>query len=387
MDIEYVLNRGVSQIMPSKKALAKLMQERRITVYQGFDPTADSLHIGHFIGLRKLAQFQALGHKVIFLIGDFTAMIGDPTDKKAARKKLSPQEVQSNLKNYKKQANKLISFRGNNKAEVKFNSKWLGNLDFENILELSSNFTVQQMLERDFFQARLKKEKPIYLHEFLYPLMQGYDSVVLNVDLEIGGNDQLFNMLTGRTLMKTLKNKQKHVLTTKLLTDASGAKMGKSEGNAIFLTDKAEDIFGKIMAMPDTILPTAIELLTDLPLDLHKTKGPLQAKKQVAAEVVKQIYGQEKANKAKSYFENIFQKGRLSEKLPTIKISQEKIALVDLIEESKLNLSRSQIKRLIKEGAISINNQKITDTKKQIVLKDALIAKIGKKDYIKYEKA
>lgn len=386
MNIEYVLNRGVSEIMPSKNDLAKIMKRRKITLYQGFDPTADSLHIGHFIGLRKLAQFQALGHKVIFLIGDFTAMIGDPTDKKATRKKLSSKEVKNNFKSYKKQASKLISFEGKNKAEVKFNSEWLGNLNFKQVLELSSNFTVQQMLERDFFQNRVKKEKPIYLHEFLYPLMQGYDSVVMGVDLEIGGNDQLFNMMAGRTLVKALKNKQKHVLTMKLLTDARGTKMGKTEGNAVFLSDSPSDIYGKIMAMPDTLLPTAVELLTDLPLNYPKSHEVLETKKQVALEVVKQIYGEKMAKGAKSYFENTFQKGKLPQKIPVVKIKQDSLNIVDLIDKSGIIDSRSQVKRLIKQGAIRINNDKIIDIKKEVKITGKLIAKIGKKDFIRYEK-
>jgi len=387
MSINNILDRGVNQILPSKKELEKLMNKRKITLYQGFDPTADSLHIGHFIGLRKLAQFQELGHKVIFLIGDFTAMIGDPTDKSATRQKLSPGEIRKNFKNYKKQASKLVRFEGENKAEVKFNSEWLGKFNFEEVLELSSNFTVQQMLERDFFQTRLKKQKPIYLHEFLYPLMQGYDSVAMNVDLEVGGNDQLFNMMAGRTLLKSAKNKQKFVLTMKLLTDANGKKMGKTEDNAIFLSDSPSDIYGKIMAMPDTFLPQAVELLTDLQLDFYKKHNALETKKRIALEVVEQIYDKPKAQEAQSYFENAFQKGNLPEKIPVIKIEERSLNIIDLIDKSDLISSRSQIKRLVKQGAISINGEKITAIDSEISVSKNLIIKIGKKDYVKYKKS
>src|SRR5258708_32925950 len=249
-----VLTRGVAQILPTKEGLSELMSKRKITLYQGFDPTAPSLHVGHFIGIRKLAQFQKLGHKVIFLIGDFTGIIGEPTDKSAARKRQTKEEVLENLKDYKKEVEKVIDFTGPNAAEVRFNSKWLAKLTFEDLIEISSHFTVQQMIERDMFQERIKDEKPIYLHEFFYPLMQGYDSVAMDVDLEIGGNDQMFNMLAGRTLMREFKGKEKFVLACKLLTDASGKKMGKAEGNMITLAEKPETMFGQIISWTDGMI-------------------------------------------------------------------------------------------------------------------------------------
>lgn len=351
----YVLTRGVEEILPGKDKLASQMESGSITLYQGFDPTGPSLHIGHFIGIRKLAQFQKLGHKVIFLIGDFTAMIGDPTDKAAARTVLTKEHVLENLKDYKKQVSKVIDFEGENKAEVKFNSEWLSKLSLKEIIELSANFTVQQMIERDMFDVRMKDGKPIYLHEFLYPLMVGYDSKVMQVDLEIGGSDQLFNMLAGRTLQK-LDGKDKCVLTMKLLTDKDGKKMGKTEGNAIFLSDSANEIYAKIMSWPDDFIKSGVDLLTDIDAsDLHG-KSEMDAKKMLALDVVSQICGEEAGKEANEHFEKTFQ-----DKKPDFSshfIQRENLAA--LVAEAK-GVSVSEAKRLILQGAVEINGKSNTD--------------------------
>lgn len=373
--VDEVLTRGVKQILPTKNGLAKLMEKKKITLYQGFDPTAPSLHIGHFIGIRKLAQFQRLGHKVIFLIGDFTGLIGDPTDKSAARKRQTREEVLQNLKDYKKEVERVIDFEGPNAAEIRFNSKWLAKLTFEDLIEISSHFTAQQIIERDMFQERIKNGKPIYLHEFFYPLMQGYDSVVMDVDLEIGGNDQLFNMLAGRNLMKNIKHKEKYVLSMKLLTDASGKKMGKSEGNAIFLADSAENIFGKVMSWTDSFIDPSIELLTDWPLDFAKNKNPLGVKKQIAAEIITQVYGDKIAEKAKESFENTFQK-----KDPDYKDEIKNLGgLIASLEQ--IVGSKSEAKRVIKQGGLDVNDQKVTDLNFELKSGDKI--KIGKKIFVK----
>ena len=267
LQVKEVLSRGVGKIYPSYEALEKLLLSgKKIKLYCGYDPSSSSLHLGHAISLRKLGQFQKLGHEVIMLIGDFTGMIGDPTDKLATRKKLTRQEVLKNAKNYKKIASKFISFTGINAAKLKYNSQWLDKLTFKDLVEITSNFTVQQMIERDMFQERFKNNKPIYFHEFLYPMAQGYDSVAMDIDLEVGGNDQTFNMLVGRTLMKCLKGKEKFVLTMKLLIDSTGKKMSKSEGNMVALDEKPIEMFGKIMSWPDEIMLAGFELLTDVPM-------------------------------------------------------------------------------------------------------------------------
>ena len=384
MNIDYTLTRGVSEILPSKKELHKQMEKGPITLYQGFDPTAPSLHIGHFIGVRKLAQFQKLGHKVIFLIGDFTGMIGDPTDKSATRKKLTSDEVKHNLKAYKDQVSGLLNFEGDNPAEVRFNADWLSKLSFEDVIEIASHFTVQQMLERDFFQNRMSENSPIYLHEFLYPLMQGYDSAAMDVDLEVGGNDQLFNMMTGRHLMQSMGRKNKSVLTMKLLTDSSGKKMGKSEGNAVFLSDVAEDMYGKVMSFPDDVVASAVELLTDLPATLSDEVHPMEMKKMVAYEVVKQVHGEEKAGIAQSHFEETFQKRGVSDHIEQVAVSSSQISLVDMIIETGVTTSRTEAKRLIHDKAVDIDDTTITDSTAIIDIgNDGVVLKVGIKKIVR----
>jgi len=377
--LENTLTRGVGQILPSKKSLKDLMKKRKITLYQGFDPSSKNLHLGNLIGIRKLAQFQELGHQVIFLIGDFTGMIGDPTDKNSARKKLTKEAVLKNAKDYKKQIENILKFDGPNKAMIKYNSDWLSKLNFNEIADLASNFTVQQMLERDFFQERLKKNKPIYIHEFLYPLMQGYDCVTMDVDLEIGGSDQLFNILVGRELMRRLKNKEKHVLTMKILEDTTGKKMGKSEGNTINLTDSANDIFGKIMSLPDNFITSGIELLTDLPVDAFEKSNQRDAKSKLAYEVVKQIYDESSALASKKYFDDTFRKREpdYKKEIPLKKTLQEAVSLAS-------DTSISEAKRLIAQGAVDIDNKNITNPIHK--LKGGERIKIGKKIFIKIKK-
>lgn len=371
--IDKVLTRGVDNVLPSKKELADLMAKRKITLYQGFDPSSKNLHIGNWIGVRKLAQFQELGHQVMFLIGDFTGMIGDPTDKSAARKKMTKKHALENAKDYAEQVGKTLKFAGPNAAKVLFNSKWLAKLSFEEVVELASNFTVQQMLERDFFQDRIKKNKPIYLHEFFYPLMQGYDCVAMDVDLEIGGSDQLFNILAGRHLMKTLKNKEKYVLTMKYLADPNGKKMGKTEGNAINLSSAPEDMFGQLMSLPDSLLDLTLEQLTDLPMKLAKELGPLELKKRIATDVVRQLHGNTEANKAREHFETTF-----SKKKPKYTTPISKGVLGKEISEVT-GLSTSEVKRRIVAGACDIDGKTVREY--SFELKGGEKIKFGKKDF------
>jgi len=374
MEIKEVLERGVEEVLPSKEGLEKLMSQRKITLYQGFDPTAKSLHLGHLAGIIKLKQFQRLGHKVIFLIGDFTGRIGDPTGKISARKQLSKKEVEENLKGWLKTISQIIDFKGENKAEIKYNSEWNEKITFSDLIEITSNFTVQQMIERDMFQERIKRENPIYLHEFLYPVAQAIDSVKLGVDLEIGGSDQLFNMMAGRQLVKALTGKEKYVLTTKLLEDKEGKKVGKTEGNAIFLDETPEKIFGGVMAFPDQMLITAFELFTEFELTKLKTeieKNPMDQKKKLAFEIVKIIYGEEKARQAQEKFEKDFQ-----QKNPTYDL---KIELNENLLETiyPLLTSKSEAKRLISSGSVDINGKTVKNYLAKIKAGDKI--KIGKK--------
>ncbi len=371
-----VLTRGVNQILPDKKGLADLMSKRKIRLYQGFDPSAPSLHLGNFVGLMKLRQFQKAGHEVIFLVGDFTGMIGDPTDKLATRKKLTREEVLKNAKAWKKQASKLLDFTGSNPAKIMFNSKWSDKISFKDLIEITSNLTVQQLIERDMFQARLKAKEPIYLHEFLYPVAQGFDSVEMDVDLEVGGNDQLFNMMVGRNLCKAIKNKEKYVLTTKLLVDKEGKKVGKTTGNALFLDSKPQDFYGGIMSFPDEVILLSYELLTELPLTGLEEKiklNPMQEKKNLAYEIVRLLWGEKLAKKAALTFENNFHKREVEYSLE-IKLQK---TLADTVAPFTNLKSAGDAKRLIQQGGLTINGDVVSDLNYKIKKGDKI--KIGKK--------
>ncbi len=353
--IQTLLTKGVEQILPNVEFLKKeLNSDKRLTIYCGFDPTAPTLHIGHAITLRKLKQFQDLGHQIIFLIGDFTARAGDPTDKSVVRKLLTEKEIKTNLKLYKKQASSFISFSGRNKALVKFNNDWLGKMKFADVLFLASQMTVEQMQKRDMFVKRHEEGKPVYIHEFLYPLMQGYDSVAMNVDGEVGGNDQLFNMLAGRTLLKQLKNKEKFVITMKLLADQNGKKMSKSEGNMIALADKPEDIYGKVMSWSDSMMGVGFELCTDVSkeeLDKIMLGNPRDAKMKLALEITKSVHGEKSAMFAQEYFVNTFQKKEIPTDIKEIK--NQSLELQDILVEQKIVSSKGEARRLAEAGAIS----------------------------------
>ncbi len=440
--VKQVLARGVEKIYPNREVFEQAMLSgKRIRLYCGFDPSAPSLHIGNAISLMKLGQFQELGHEVIFLIGDFTGMIGDPTDKTAARKKMTRQEVLKNAKNYKKQASAYLKFSGVNPAKVMYNSKWHDKLSFKDLIEVASNFTVQQMLARDMFQVRLHGaiwcincgkyismpkewgtgsnnptcltcgnninpldpaaryigERPIYLHEFLYPVAQGYDSVAMEVDLEIGGNDQTFNMLCGRDLMKAVRNKEKYVLTMKLLVDASGKKMGKTEGNIVNLDETPENMYGQVMSWPDGVIEAGMELCTNLDMTeigemAKKIKfgaNPRDAKMKLAYEVAKINYGEKRAKAAEDYFVKTVQKKELPINIPEeyVEFDDENMKGVKLIwflVESKLANSGSEARRLIKENAIKVDGEVVNDINYLIPAKtEGVIVQRGNRQFIR----
>ena len=266
--IKEILTRYSDKIYPSSEAFLKKIAKAKIRIYIGIDPTGPDLHLGHSTNFFVLQKLQELGHTVTLLIGDFTARIGDPTDKLATRKRLSKKEVLENAKTYKKQVSNLINFTGKNKAQIMFNSKWLSKLTFEDTIELAAHTTFSQIKKRDMFRRREKEGKDIYLHEFLYPLMQGYDSVAMKVDAELGGTDQTFNMLVGRDLVKKYTGNNKYVITTKLLINPKTNKkiMSKREGNYVSLQDTPENMYGKVMALPDEVVITCMTLCTKIPL-------------------------------------------------------------------------------------------------------------------------
>jgi tyrosyl-tRNA synthetase len=388
--IEKFLTRGVANIYPNKDFVKKqLLSGKKLKMYLGIDPTGPTLHMGHAVQLIKLKEFQELGHEVVLLIGDFTAMIGDPSDKTAVRKQLTKKEVLNNCKLYKKQSSTFLNF-GVGGAKIKYNSSWLAKMKFADVVNLASKMTVQQMIERDMFQERIKNNKPVYLHEFLYPLMQGYDSVYLNTDGEIGGNDQTFNMLAGRNLMKEMKNKEKFVLTTKLLEDSSGKKMGKTEGNMISMLDDEFEMFGKVMSWTDGMILLGFEICTNVSdediekykKELEKGANPRDIKIILAKEIIKVYYGKERADKAEKNFLNTFQKGGLPENLEEIKAENGK-SLMELLVENKIVDSKSDFRRLVAENAVSnaVSGEKITDANFKI--HSEITLKVGKKRFVK----
>ena len=326
-------------------------------------------------------------NKVIFLVGDFTGMIGDPTDKLATRKKLSREEVLENAKSWKNQASKILDFTGTNAAKILFNSQWNDKVSFKDLIETTSNFTVQQMLERDMYQERLQEGKPIHLHEFLYPVAQAIDCVEMDVDLEIGGSDQIFNMLAGRTLMKAVKHKEKFVLATKLLVDKEGNKVGKTTGNALFLDSTAKDFFAGVMSFPDETISLGFELLTEVSLNHIEErikKNPMLEKKRLAFEIVKLLWDEKIAAEAQGSFESTFQKKEIPKDIKTIFVKEPSLKLLDLVFATREVPSRSEAKRLISQNAIEIESKIYTNPAKDIKIpQSGIVIRIGKRIFIK----
>lgn len=387
--IKNLLERGVENIYPSKEFLeGKLRSGNKMSIYLGVDPTAPTLHLGHAIVLKKLKEFQDLGHKIIFLVGDFTGMIGDPTNKSATRRRLTKEEVRKNASLYKEQAGVFLSFSGSNKAVIEYNSSWLSRISLGEIIEISSLVTVDQMLKRDMFEKRVSENKPIYLHEFLYPLFQGYDSVAMDVDGEIGGNDQTFNMLIGRDLMKQLKNKDKFVLSTKLLTDPTGKKMGKTEGNIISFLDTPKEKYGKVMSWGDQMIIPGFELCTYLSLEeieniknkLSVGENPKGFKMRLASEIVSIFNGKEEAKLAEESFKKTFEEGVPDS--PTEIYFDRSADFVEHLKTSNIVSSSSEWKRLVDERAVEVVGGEIVKDYKFSPEANSVL-KIGKKRFVK----
>lgn len=390
--IDHLLHRGVDTIYPSKEALEKKLRSgAKLRLYQGFDPTGIQLHIGHAVGFRKLAEFQQLGHEVIFLIGDGTGQAGDPSGKKRSREKyLTNKELRENGKTYVMQSAKIMKFDGPNPVKIMYNGDWLNKLTLVDILDIAGHFTLQQMLERDLYQERLKNNEPLNLREFMYPLLQGYDSVAMNVDMEIGGVDQTFNMLVGRQLVADYHQKEKFVLTVPLLTDSKGTKIGKTEGNVIGLTDEPSDFYGKIMSLGDDAIIPCMTLLTDLTDgEIEKIKAaigsgsnPMTFKKQLAYDLTRQFNSDAEAQKAQEEFELRFQKGNVAQSaLPTVSLNSLKTgsAIADTLVAFGLASSKSEAKRLIEQKAVKINGVLVEQSKTPPALISGATIEVGRK--------
>ena len=392
--------RGMIEGIIVEKELAELVQgPRRLTVYQGFDPTGPNLHVGHLVALRILRWFQLQGHRVIFLVGDFTGRIGDPTDKAATRKTMSHDEVLENARTYQKQAGLVLDFAGENPAELRFNSEWLDSMTFRELTELASHLTVQQLIERDMFQERLKKRRPIALHEFLYPMMQGYDSVAMEVDVEVGGRDQLFNMMTGRDLVRHLQERSKHVITTPLLPGLNDSKMGKTEGNTVDLTEKPAAMFHQLTQIKDSLLPLFLAVLTDASEDeIAPVKARLEAgesnlrdaREHFAGLVVGRLHGAAAARDALQEFRRVVVDQQLPTDIEVVELDGQKIPaagidLVSLLTAAGRASSRSDARRLVKQNAVRLNEERKTDPHELIpggALQDALL-QVGKQSVVR----
>lgn len=389
--IEELLTRSIDTVYPSKEVFKKLLESgKQLRIYVGIDPTATYVHLGHSTNYIILKRLHDLGHKIIVLIGNFTAMIGDPSDKSASRAQLTDNEVTKNLKTFKKQIGKILDFEDKkNPIEFRFNADWLSKLTLKDMVELGSHFTVQRMLERDNFERRLKDQKPLYVHEFFYPLMQGYDTVALKADVEIGGTDQTFNMLAGRTLAKAYQNREKIVVTTTLLENpVTGEKlMSKSLGTGVGLDESPNEMFGKIMALPDEgIIQTFIDC-TYLPLseidamkkELKAGANPRDFKMKLGYEVVKMYHSEDAAKKAREYFINTFTKKEIPTDIKELKPS--KYDIVTVLVDARFATGTSDARRNIDGGGVKINDKKVTSYEE--VCNPGDVVQKGKRFFVK----
>ena len=377
-----IIKRGAVEII-SEEELKKKLEEsikRKIPlkIKAGFDPTAPDLHLGHTVLLRKLRQFQDLGHEVYFLIGDFTGQIGDPSGRSETRKQLTKEEVAKNAATYKLQVSKILDV---DKLKIVFNSKWFEHMPIVEMLRLTTHASVSQMLARDDFKKRYTKGENISILEFLYPLMQGYDSVVLEADIELGGTDQVFNLLFGRQLQKDFNQPPQVVLTMPLLEGTDGVqKMSKSYGNYIGINESAGEMFGKVMSISDELMLKYYELLTDCDLNDVRAMHPKEAKVRLAAEIIRQYHSKEDAEKAQGEFERVFARKELPQDMPEFKTDRKKTILA-ILQESGLVQSGNEARRLLKQGAIIFNDEKID--KDSFVLDKAGVLKVGSRRFLK----
>lgn len=394
--IEELLTRGVANMIPGREEVEKALRSgKKLNIYLGIDPTSTRIHLGHAVSLRKLQAFSDLGHNVTFLIGDFTALIGDTSDKDSERPALTVKEIRDNFKTYMSQAEKILDF---SKVTLKHNSEWLKRLSFEDIVKLTQHFSVGDFAGRELIKKRLTNGSRVGLHEFLYPVMQGYDSYHLDTDIQVGGTDQTFNMQAGRTLQKLLRDKESFVLTTPILEGTDGRKMSKSWGNAIWLDDTPYDMFAKVMAIDDSLIIPYFTLATNLPMEevkeferkLEKKEAhPMKIKKELAHQIVSELYDHNEAAKAAKAFENIVQKEELPTDIPVIVLSKSKIeksSIADALATLNLALSKSDARRLIDQGGVRVGETMIKDHQQSfesLLKEEETLIQVGKRRFVK----
>ena len=383
------IKRGVDEILPEEDLIEKLKSGKTLTIKAGFDPTAPDLHLGHTVLINKLRTFQQLGHKVVFLIGDFTGLIGDPTGKNVTRKPLSKEQVLENAKTYQEQVFKILD---KEKTEIRFNSEWMEQLGAAGMIKLAASQTVARMLERDDFKKRYNNGQPIAIHEFLYPLVQGWDSVALKADVELGGTDQRFNLLMGRELQKDQGLTQQSIVMVPLLEGLDGVqKMSKSLNNYIGITDAPNDMFGKVMSISDDLMWRYYDLLSFRPLEeiadlkarVANGENPRDTKILLAKEIIARFHDEAAAEGAHQDFIQRFQKNAIPDDMPEVEIalSEEGIAIGNLLKEADLVGSTSDAMRMIKQGAVKINGDKVEDTRMVITEKGENVYQVGKRKF------
>ena len=383
-----IILKGVDELIGLEDLKERLVKKKSLVVKLGLDPSAPDIHLGHTVVLRKLKQIQDLGHKIVIIIGDFTGKIGDPTGKSVARKALTTEQVLENAKTYETQIFKVLD---KEKTEVRFNSEWLSKMNFEDVIRLGSKMTVARMLEREDFKKRYENQMPISIHEFFYPLMQGFDSVELKCDIEIGGTDQRFNLLMGRMLQKEFGQEPQCTIMMPLLEGLDGVnKMSKSLGNYIGIDEEANVMFEKTMTIPDELIIKYFELVTDVhPDDVEKIKkslsegvNPRDIKMQLAREIVQLYHGKEAVLDAEERFKLVFQKKEIPDDINTVEVVKDIFNLSEIVVSNGLAKSKNEFRRLVNQGGVKINSEKITSID-EIDLKDELVVQIGKKHFIK----
>ena len=391
-----VIRRGTVEIIPEEELTDKIKRSiegnKPLRIKQGFDPTAPDIHLGHTVCLRKLRQFQELGHQVILIIGDYTGMVGDPSGRSETRPQLTQEEIKRNAQTYQEQFFRVVD---EGKTEVHFNGEWFGKMSFQEIMHLASNFTLARMLERDDFSNRYKEQIPISIHELFYPLMQAYDSVMIKADVEIGATEQKFNLLAGRHIQEIYGQKPQVVLTMPVLVGTDGQqRMSKSLGNYIGVAESAEEIFGKIMSISDEMIYDYFELVTDLGTDElrrikkelgEKKTNPMVLKKRLGKEIVRMYWSQEDADKAHQEFERVFSKKELPQEIPVkhLEHDQAEMWVGHYLVEAGCAKSTSEVKRLIKQGGLYIDNERVSDENLKISVAGEKLVRLGKRRFFK----
>jgi len=384
-----VLTHQVAEILPSRAALQRLMRKRKIRLYLGIDPTGSQLHLGHAKALWKLQQFAELGHEVILVVGDGTVLAGDPSQRDKARPRITQKEIAQNMKTWRAQAEKILDF---SKVRMRHNGDWLKKLKLVDIIEIASHISAVQLFRRDMFQRRIQHGDTVWAHETLYPLLQGYDSVALDVDLEIGGTDQVFNMLIGRELQRKMRQREKFVLTLPMIPGLDGKQMSKTSGNTVNLDENPQEMYGKLMSLRDDLIIPYFGYCTRIPpakirkmeKELKQEKiGPRDLKARLAREVVTLYYGERKAEKAEQDFERVFREKKTPTSMPKVQLKKKSMELVELLKEIGFAPSKSEAKRLVTQGGVRIDGKVQGDPQKKIQARKGMVVRAGKRRFIK----